>query len=116
MKSVYPSLLLLSTLVVTFYPFVQPSQVVPAAELRKIVGERYSSDEDFYRFWKRYVLRKVIGDHRLENVRNWLNKSALLKPIGTNFDCKSIPMSSSKPSSVHQLKPSDIDVVAALGK
>ena len=95
---------------------LQKSQpiVVNFENLHRIwnTSEVHNKDENFYHFWNRAVQPEIEEDPSLYLETETLSHD--IEHTGSDFPCKPFN-STTKPASVHRLKPSDVDVVAALG-
>lgn len=55
-----------------------------------------------------------LSKHLAEHESKWNKRGAKVSRTGSSFDC-SVERSHKKPTSVHKLRPADIDVIAAIG-
>ena len=69
-------------------------------------------NENFYQFWNRIVLPKIKANPGRHLRNNELSYD--VEPTGSDFPCRALN-GTTKPTSVHRLRPSDVNVVAALG-
>ena len=105
---------LLSVLILSMVFQRSQLSVLKQEDLHKIwnLSEVPNENENFYQFWRRAVLPKIKANPSLYSRNNELSHD--IEPTGTDFPCKPLH-DTTKTTSVHRLKPNDINVVAALG-